>query len=98
MAEGAEGAKEEAEKAFGRVDNIFDKFSSYLSARISTFVAFLFVLIAIGGFYGYFIVTRFPELSIYLLITPLVIALIAYYNRTFATIMFLAVIALTFIF
>ncbi len=97
MAEEVKEVEAAVGKAFGRVDSLFDKFSSYLSARVSTFVAFLFVLIAFGGFYGYFIVTRFPELSIYLLITPLVIALIAYYNRTFATIMFLIILAVTFI-
>ncbi|MDP6670757.1 MAG: hypothetical protein QGI60_02990 [archaeon] len=97
MADEIKEAESAVGHALGRVDSLFDKFSSYLSDRISTFVAFLFVLISLGGFYGYFIVPRFPELSIYLLIAPLGIALIAYYNRTFATIMFLGILALTFI-
>jgi hypothetical protein len=97
MADEVKDAECAAGHGLGRVDCIFDRFSSYLSDRISTFVAFLFVLIALGGFYGYFIVPRFPEFSIYLLIAPLGIALIAYYNRTFATIMFVAVLGLAFI-
>ena len=73
----------------GKVDKVFDKFSSYLNARISVFVAFLFMLIALGTFYGYFIIPRFQELSLYLLIAPVVLAIIAYYNRTFASILFI---------
>ncbi len=91
-------AKEEAKpiaKALGTIDKAFDKFSSYLSDRISTFVAFLFVLIAVGAFYGYLVVPRFPEISIYLLLTPLGLALVAYYNRTFATILFAGLLLIT---
>ncbi|MAG21892.1 MAG: hypothetical protein CL943_01120 [Candidatus Diapherotrites archaeon] len=85
---GNEEKAEASPKLFGTVDTAFDKFSSYLSDRISTFVAFLFLLISLGSFYGYYIVPRFPQFDIYLLLTPVVLALIAYYNRTFATILF----------
>ena len=96
MAE-AEDAAKAVGGGLGTVDRIFDRVSSYLSDRISTFVAFLFLLVALGTFYGYLIVPRFPEFSIYLLIAPLIIALISYYNRTFATIMFFAVLVLVLI-
>lgn len=75
----------------GIIDRIFDKASSYLSDRISAFVAFIFVMIALGTFYGTYFVPRFPNLEIYLLLAPLGLALIAYYNRTFATILFAAI-------
>ncbi len=80
----------------GMIDKAFDKFSSYLSDRISAFVAFLFLLITIGAFYGYLIVPRFPELSFYLLIAPIALALIAYYNRTFASILFVGLLFFVF--
>ena len=81
----------------GKIDTVFDKFSSYLSARISAFVAFLFILIAAGTFYGYFIIPRFQELSLYLLLAPVVLAMIAYYNRTFASILFVGLLFSVFI-
>ena len=81
----------------GKVDKVFDKFSSYLSARISAFVAFLFILIAVGTFYGYFIIPRFQEFSLYLLIAPVALAMIAYYNRTFASILFVGLLFSVFI-
>ncbi len=74
--------------ALGIIDRAFDKVSSYLSDRISAFVAFIFVMIALGTFYGAYFVPRFPNIEIYLLLAPLGLALIAYYNRTFATILF----------
>ena len=78
----------EITKSLGRVDNYFDKISSWLSARISAFVAFLFLLFAAGAFYGTFVVAKFPSMSIYLLGAPIVLALVAYYNRTAATVLF----------
>ncbi len=78
-------AEEKAEQTQGKVDQYFDKFSSWLSERIAAFVAFLFFLFAAGAFYGTFIVSRFPEYGFYLLAAPIVLALIAYYNRTLAT-------------
>ena len=75
----------------GRVDRAFERVSSYLSDRISAFVAFIFVMIALGTFYGIYFVPRFPNLEIYLLLAPLGLALVAYYNRTFATILFAAI-------
>ena len=84
----AEESSESAEKVLGRVDGYFNRVSSWLSSRISAFVAFLFLLFTAGAFYGTFVVARFPHLGIYLLGAPIVLALIAYYNRTAATILF----------
>ena len=81
----------------GTIDRLFNRFSSYLSDRISTFVAFLFLLIALGGVFGFFIVPHFGELAIYVLMAPLVLALIAYYNRTFASILFIGIILIVFL-
>jgi hypothetical protein len=85
-------AEEKAEPKAGRVDRYFDRFSSWLSERIAAFVAFLFLLFAAGAFYGTFIVSRFPEYGFYLLAAPIVLALIAYYNRTLATVLLAALV------
>jgi len=83
--------------AFGTIDKVFDRFSSYLSERISAFVAFLFLLIFMGTIYGYVIIPRFPQFALYLLVAPLILALISYYNRTFASIMFVLLLFFVFL-
>ena len=93
--DGAEKKEEIAE--LKGTDKWYNKVLSYLSDRMSAFVAFLFFLFAVGAFYGNFIVTRFPELETYLLIAPLVVGLIAYYNRAFATIAFVFLLLFVFL-
>lgn len=88
MAEEKEGSKE------SRADKYFEKASSWLGERISRFVSFLFLLFGAGAIYGAIIVPRFPDYSIYLIGTPLVLALIAYYNRGVATILFFGLVLL----
>lgn len=88
---------EDKETTIGAIDKAFDKFSSYLSERISVFVAFLFILIWVGAFYGYFVVTRFSELSTYLLLAPVGLALLAYYNRGFSALSFAALLLFVFL-
>jgi len=80
--------EEKKEGILGRTDRYFSKISNWLSERISAFVAFLFVLFGAGALYATFIVPRLPEYGPYLLAAPFVLALIAYYNRAAATILF----------
>ena len=72
----------------GWVENRFVGISNYLGAQISRFVAFLFLLFAVGAFFGAFVYTRFPEIGVYLIIAPAVLGLIAYYNRVAALVLF----------
>ena len=81
-------ADEEGSVSLGRVDKYFDRVSSWLSERIAAFVAFLFLLFGAGAIYGAVIVPRFSQYGFYLLGAPLVLALIAYYNRPAATLTF----------
>jgi hypothetical protein len=81
-------ADEKKEDVLGRTDKYFSRISEWLSARISAFVAFLFLLFGAGALYATFIIPRLPEFGPYLLAAPFVLALIAYYNRTAATILF----------
>ena len=82
----ADNAKE------GTVDSWFRKIFDKIGEQISHFVAFLFIVFALGAFYGTLIVARSPDYSHYLLIAPLLPALLAYYDRTFATIIFVGLI------
>jgi hypothetical protein len=66
----------------GHVDNIFTKISGFIGGTVQRFAAFLFILIAFGALYGAFAVTIDPLL----LFIPGLLAMLAYYNRTFATI------------
>ncbi|MDD5162987.1 MAG: hypothetical protein PHD95_02150 [Candidatus ainarchaeum sp.] len=79
---------EPKEDALNWVERRFSGLADYLSAQISTFVAFLFLLFALGAFFGAFVYTKFPEIAIYFIIAPAVLGLIAYYNRTVAVILF----------
>lgn len=76
------------ENSLNWIERRFSSFAGYISAQISHFVAFLFLLFAVGAFFGAFVYTRFPQIGIYLIIAPAVLGLIAYYNRTVAIILF----------
>jgi low affinity Fe/Cu permease len=83
-------------KSPGEADRLFGKLSGWLGRKISTFVAFLFLLFAAGAFYGSLIVPRAGQWGALLLIAPLALALVAYYNRGVAVILFMGI-ALVFI-
>lgn len=81
-------------KKMGMADNIFSRIASYLGERISLFVAFLFTLLGVGVLIGRFVIVRFPHIEVFLIAAPFVFAVIAYYNRAFAIISFVAFIVL----
>ena len=67
-----------------KTDNFFIDIGNYIADHIQRFVAFLFFLVAIGTFYGFFIASADPGLQPFLLMAPLLVGLLAYYNRAFA--------------
>jgi len=83
-------------KSPGEADRLFGKLSGWLGRKISTFVAFLFLLFAAGAFYGSLIVPRAGQWGALLLAAPLALAVIAYYSRGTALILFIGI-ALIFI-
>ena len=97
MAEATADSAEETAKTLGGTDKWYNKLAGYLSNRISAFVAFLFMLFAAGAFYGAFLVARLPELEMYLLLAPLVLALLAYHSRGFATLAFIGLLLFVFV-
>jgi len=85
------------EASAGKIDSWYEKIMGYITNRISSFVAFLFFLFAIGAVFGICVAMRWPHLASWIVIIPAVIGLIAYYNRTFATVMFFLLLVFVFI-
>ena len=77
-----------SEKKATRVDGWFEKIQGYITKKIGSFVAFLFLLIAMGAFMGIMVTQRWPEYSIFTVVLPGAAGIIAYYNRTAAMILF----------
>ena len=76
------------------VDAWFNKIQEYIGQKISTFIAFLFFLFTLGAVFGAITILRFPEYAPFMIIAPAVLGLLAYYNRTIATIAFALLIIL----
>ncbi len=87
-------AEEKDSVGLGTADRYFAKVSAWLSERIAAFVAFLFLLFAAGAVYGTVIVPKFPQYEFYLVAAPIGLALIAYYNRGVATVLFAGLVLL----
>lgn len=71
-----------------RLDKLFKKLSGKVVERVSTFVAFLFLLYASGVMLGIFIVTQHPEYIYHAIAAPVILGLISYYNRDVAMVLF----------
>ncbi len=85
------------EASVGKLDSWYEKIMGYITNRVSSFVAFLFFLFTLGAFFGLAVATKAPHLAPYFVIVPALLGLIAYYNRTFATVMFLLLLVFVFI-
>jgi TRAP-type mannitol/chloroaromatic compound transport system permease small subunit len=86
---GEEEKKEEAKPAkANRVDSLFEKLSGKVAERISTFVAFLFLLLTIGIIIGLSIGMYHPKYIYHAVAIPAVLGLVAYYNRDIAVVLF----------
>lgn len=80
-----------------QMDSIFQKIEDYVTEKLAGFVAFLFILIFVGVVFT-LIVLRVPTSEISpILLAPLIAALIAYYNRDLAVILFLGLVLIFFI-
>ncbi len=78
-------AKPATSSKANRMDPFFDKVSNYVTGKISTFVAFLFALITVGAIYAVIITgVKLTTLTLFLLLGPAIVGLIAYQNRDIA--------------
>jgi hypothetical protein len=81
-----------------KVDSWYKKIQEYLTKKMGSFVAFLFVLYASGALTAIIVMTRYPQLVYLVVIIPAISGIIAYYNRAFATFVFFLLMILIFIF
>lgn len=86
MADGQVGAG--VVPPIGTIDGWFNRIVGYTTTQISRFVAFLFLLFFLGAVYGALMAGRYEDSAAWLLITPAVLGLIAYYSRGFALLLF----------
>ncbi len=85
--------KKENGKA-GRIDSFFVGVADYIGKQISRFVAFLFFVFTAGAVYGALLAYRQVQFAELFIILPAALGIIAYYNRTFALVIFIAVVLL----
>ena len=71
-----------------KVDNWFEKIEKYVTGKIGSFVAFIFLLYALGALTAILIISKYPQQVGLVVLIPAVAGAIAYYNRMFATIIF----------
>ncbi|GEM_PF-2014553 len=82
-------AKTATVSTVSRMDPVFENIQKYVTGTISTFVAFLFLLIALGAFYALAVTgTRLNSENMLLVLAPAIVGLIAYSSRDIAMIMF----------
>lgn len=79
------------------VDGWFGKIQKDVTKGVSQFTAFLFILIALGAFIGISAAHAYPQHAIWAVIVPAAAGLLAYYNRAFATVVFVVVLLLIFV-
>jgi len=80
------------------LDAWYGKIQKHITSKITNFVAFLFILVAIGAFLMMMVMQKYPEQAWMVVVAPIAAAIFAYYSRTFATIVFFGVLILIFLF
>lgn len=92
MSEDHKEEKKEKEEKYFNLDKFFDDLSTKVTETLKSFIAFLFLLLAVGAAYGFFVTLKHTEIAPLLVILPAVLGLIAYYNKTFAIAIFVLLI------
>ncbi len=86
--------KAEAKPAGAKgVDAFFDWLAKSASKDTGSFAAFLFIVVTIGILAGYLVTIKAPEMIYYAMLAPLVLGLIAYYNRAASMILLFVLLA-----
>jgi hypothetical protein len=79
------------------VDSWYQKIQKKVGTGISNFVAFFFFVMAIGAWIGIVTFYHYPNQALLAVIFPALAGAIAYYNRSFATAVFLLLIIVIFL-
>lgn len=81
-----------------KTDGLFTKVEKYVTQKIGTFVAFLFLIFTLGAVISIQVSARWPEQTHLVVILPLLAGLVSYYNRAIASFFFSVFIILLLIF
>ena len=79
------------------LDAYFTKLQKKAVDTLPHFVAFLFFILAIGAFIGMAVMQNYPNQAMLAIILPALAGALAYYNRAFATAVFLLMLLIVFI-
>ncbi|MCD6434112.1 MAG: hypothetical protein J7L14_00695 [Candidatus Diapherotrites archaeon] len=90
--------KSEKQDALPKFDTLYSKIANYVSAKVGNFVAFLFFIFTLGVVFGAVVVQAHPGIVYYAILFPAILGLVAYYNRAFATGLFIIFVALILLF
>jgi len=71
------------------VDRWYVRLANWITVNIQRFVAFLFLLLAMGIVLGIFIATNRPQYIIPAVLAPILVALLSYYSRGIAILIFI---------
>ena len=80
-----------------QVDSYFNKIQKYVTGKIGAFVAFFFFIFAAGAFAASIVIQRWPDMAWLVILAPIAAGALAYYNRTFAVILFVLFIVFFFL-
>ncbi|MBU0662051.1 MAG: hypothetical protein ABH854_03920 [Candidatus Diapherotrites archaeon] len=92
MAEDSADSGGNSGNGIGTLDRWIARFVGHVTKQISTVVAALFLLFALGAVYGSLVTARQHELGTWLLIAPAALGLLAYYSRGFALALFVLIV------
>jgi len=79
------------------LDAYFTKLQKKAVDTLPHFVAFLFFILAVGAFIGIAVIQHYPNQAMLAIILPALAGALAYYNRAFATAVFLLMVLFVFI-
>ena len=79
------------------LDSWFGKLQKESTTKTPHFAAFLFFMIAIGAFLGIMIMQNYPGQALMAVLIPALAGAVAYYNRAYATAIFLLLVIIIFI-
>ncbi|MBI4053566.1 MAG: hypothetical protein HY394_06040 [Candidatus Diapherotrites archaeon] len=70
-------------------DRWYNRLGAWITRSIQRFVGFLFLLLAAGIIIGVFVATNRPQYIIPVVLAPILIALLSYYSRGIAILIFI---------
>jgi hypothetical protein len=79
------------------LDGWYGEIQKEIATKIGHFVAFFFFMIAIGAWVGIMVFQHYPGQALLAVLLPALAGAIAYYNRTFATAIFVLLIIIVFV-